>query len=421
MDADLSEAMCYLVSGRGHNFYARILAGLQSEATKRVSSMGVMLQQRSMQLQYNPEWIASAEFDDVVATIEHEALHVVLEHIPRKLVRAAMAQKPEDRKAFFRCTPIAEDMAVNCLLIKSNEFVEKHPDEWVLPDQEAFKLPRDKTYEWYLDELIRRYKSDPEFRVTLDAAYAEMLKQMGPSANHAGWDQILAGSSDEEKHGLANELKHQTSEIVKKAVADQAKSRGTFPSFLTEFIDKLLAPPRVSWIQLLRDRVINTRRWKWSRSVTRPNRRHVGVPSLIPFPGKRKEKTFTVVFCIDTSGSMGTRELEIALNELQHLQKVDRDIEITVIESDAAIGREYTVKYDTAVKPDMTGRGGTNFNPALQRAKELKPDITLYYTDGYAPAPDTRNRVACPMVWLISPRGTIPDPEWGYTLQMVDR
>jgi len=448
--ADLSDVLCYLISGKGNSFYARILAAMQIQEDRRISSMAVILKNRYIALAHNMEWLRRADYEEVIATVEHEALHVVLEHIPRKLAQAANYQNEEEKKRFFRVTPFAEDMAVNCLLEDSNERVrdwaksfraefvnaKKMPDEksleefnkrehseggWVLPDMPPFGLPQDMTYEWYLREMMKRDKQDGEF--------SDFLKAMGPGAGgiqlhidaHGVWEQLMSGLSDEEKMGLSSEIEQRVKEMVKKAVEEHSRSRGSVPSFLQELINKLLTPPRIPWTQVLRDKVVNTKRWKWQRSISRPNRRHVGMPLLCPFPGRRKDRTFTVVFCIDTSGSMGAPQLELALNELQHMQKTDREIEITVIECDAAVGKEYVLHYNTEVQFNLTGRGGTEFDPALKRAKELKPDIVFYYTDGYAPAPDPDSRVACPFVWLIAPYGHNPDENWGSVLVMEDR
>lgn len=461
MEADMSQALCYLVSGKGNNFYARVITALQIRESKRFPFMAVGLEGRYIVLLYNPDWVEKAKFDEVVATIEHEALHVVLEHIPRKLQLAATFQKEEEKRRFILVTPFAEDMADNCMLIRSNEWVRQNPDGWVWPDVKPFDFPRDKTYEWYIRKLMER---DEESEASAEAkaegnddggdggAFHEFLEQNSPGSsngqfkligNHKDWEKLMNSLSDEEKEGLANELKMKIQNIVKKAVDDHSKARGTLPGFLQELIDKMLEPPKVPWTQILRDRVINTKRWKWKRSIARPNRRKVGVAEMLkakkdlkeeeaifllrginppsPFPGRAKDRSFTCVFCMDTSGSMGAKELVIALSELQYLQKADKDIEITIIEADVAIGKEYTVGPTTELNYQLTGRGGTDFNFALKRARELKPDICFYYTDGYAPAPEIENRVACPMVWLISPGGKIPDTNWGYVLEMRDK
>jgi len=424
MKANLSEALCYLVSGKGNNFFARIISVLQVRESSTVDSMAVALDERHFLLFFNPKWMLNAEFEDVVATIEHEALHLVLEHIPRKMAQAAMFQQPEDRARFFRCTPFAEDMADNCMLVKSNDWVEHHPGGWVWPDDDRFKLPRNQTYEVYLQKLMERDEEDPKF--------SEFLALNGPGGsggvggfklidNHGLWQNIMNSMSDEEKESLVDELKHRIKGIVQKAKDDHQRFRGTLPSYLQKLIKNVLEPPKIPWTQLLRDRIVNTRRSKPRRSIARPNRRHVGVPGLCAFPGRVRDPAFTVAFCIDTSGSMGTRQLEIALNELQHLQRADDDITIHVIECDASVGREYTIGPHGKIEYELTGRGGTTFDPALIHAQELKPDICFYYTDGYAPAPQPHNRVSCPMVWLIAPGGRKCDENWGFTLEMIDQ
>lgn len=460
MDADFSEAMCYLISGKGNNFYARVLVALKVRTSRNQElcpTMMVMLETRYLSLVYNENWIRKAEFDEVVATIEHEALHVVLEHIPRKLIQHATFQDPVQKQRFLRVTPLAEDMAVNCLLRQSNEYVatwvneyqkdpqaaNKSSDEgWIMPEFPPFELPPDLTYEQYLKLLMDKDEASEnsekaknegrddggdggefhEWMKQHSIGGQQMLIQLIP---HAEWEKMLAGMSGEEKQGLAHEMKQKIHNAIKKAVEEHTKSRGTLPAFLKEYIEKILQTPRVPWTQLLRDKVVNTKRWKWKRSIARPNRRKVAMAvaepdMIVPFPGRSRDRAFTCVFCIDTSGSMGSSGLEIALSELEHLRRADKDIQITIIESDADIGREYTIDNRGEIQWNITGRGGTDFNPALTRARELQPDICFYYTDGYAPAPESHNRVACPMVWLISPGGHCPDANWGASIQMCN-
>lgn len=444
MDVDFSEAMCYLMCGKGNNFYARTLSAIQSRPsrpTEMIPMMGITLEKRNLLLLYNEEWMEKAEFDDVVATIEHEALHIVLEHIPRKLTLAATFQTEEDKGSFARVTHWAEDMADNCLLIRSNEYAAAHLKEWIMPEQDPFHLPRELTYEQYVDLLMKRdqesqkskqAKQDGKPDAGDGGEFHDFLKNhmMGNTVvqlvSHAQWEKMTQGMSDEEKQGLATEMKQRIQDIVKKAVEEHQKSRGTIPAFLEEMIKKMLEPPKVPWIRILREMVVNTKRWKWRRSICRPNRRKVAMAvdrpeEFVAFPGRGRDRSFAVVFCIDTSGSMGSKELEVALNELEHLRKADKDIEITVIEADAMIGREYTIDERTPVEWNLTGRGGTDFNDALIRAQQLKPDICFYYTDGGAPAPETHNRVACPFVWLITPGMTTPDESWGRVIDMVDK
>lgn len=415
MDASFADISCYLI--KDHNFYARILSGLQVEESTQVPMMGIRIVNRHFCVTYNPVWLRKTTFLDVVATIHHEILHAILAHIPRGIDLYSLCTTAADKQLFASVAPIASDMAANCFLVDVDNYMATHLDEWVMPEDPVYELPRNETFEWYYYHLKKKCEEDPEYAKTL----SNICQQNGQLQNHAAWQKILKELSVEELQGLQQELSFQTKTIVAKAVADHHKSRGTVPAFLQEYIDALLKVPIVPWLTLLRNKVIHTKRFKRRRGIARPNRRFFGIPQLIPFPGKTKDRTFTVAFLIDTSGSMGTPELEMAYSELLHLQKADDDILIHIIEADAAVAREYVAGPDTEIKPDFQGRGGTTFDPALIRAKEIKPDIVFYYTDGYGPAPEVHNRVDCPFVWLLTGSGAVPDKDWGSVLRMEDK
>ena len=462
MEADWSQLMSFLISGRSNIFAARVVIALQVRDNTRIPYAAVHIENRHYILSKNPNWLKSTSFDDAVATMEHEVFHIVLEHLPRTLKLRVQLSIPEEIERFDRCYPVATDMACNCVLAQANKWVSENRDEWVFPNTPPFNFPLNRTFEMYLRWLMDRDRDSEESEKRQQQRDQQQKEEEQPSGqqqqqqqqqpgndgdggkfhqfmknlagqntfklldNHKLWQDTFSQLTNEEMAGLADELAAKGKQVVQQAVKDHQKSRGLLPAFLQELIEKLLAPPTVSWLRLLRNYVVNTKRWKWKRSVARPNRRKVGITEfgvlpISPFPGRTKDRSFTCAFCLDTSGSMGQRELEQALNELQHMQKADRDIEIHVIECDAAIGREYLLRANDEVKYKLTGRGGTVFDPALKRARELKPDICFYYTDGYASAPEVSNRVACPMVWLISPNGKVPDPNWGYQLKMKDR
>jgi len=415
LNATYAEIQCFLI--KDHNFYARILSGLQVEESTQVPMMGVRIKDRHFCVSYNPQWMTETTFGDAKSTLHHEVLHLILSHIPRGIDLYSRCTSAEEKQLFAMVSPIACDMAANCFLVVVDSYMSTHLDEWVMPDQPQYDLPRDKTYEWYYHQLKKRCKDDPDFKKMAGGLSGQYPALM----NHSAWQQILQELSTEELQGIQQELAYQTKTIVAKAVADHHKSRGTVPAFLQEYIDALLKEPIVPWLTILRNKVIHTKRYRRKRGIARPNRRYFGIPQLIPFPGKVKDRTFTVAFLIDTSGSMGTPELGLGFSELQHLQKADSDILLYIIEADAAIAREYEAGPQTEIKPDFKGRGGTDFNLALIRAKELKPDIVFYYTDGGAPAPKVHNRVDCPFVWLITPHGVNPDENWGDVIKMEDK
>lgn len=557
MDATLSDVICYLVSQRQANFFARILTGMRIERTtsSRVTSMAVMLQDRNYVLLYNEAWLRRAPYDHVVVVIEHEAHHLILEHIPRQL-RADAAFIDEEKKLLFETvTPFAADLADNSLLHDySTSFKKLQNDRGMLyPGSKPFeKLPVRRSYEWYLTELMREAKKKHSkmqqlarmcmraglgqegkseeyrkgFRDGWNKAREDQEKGQGQGqeqqqgqqegqqegqqqgqgqgqeqqegqgqgqgqqegqgegqgqqegsgggkgqgsgkpgfgggqnsepqpgdsdysvgfrdgyqsaqdaqqaldgldilsyemlSNHRLWKQEADKMNIDDKLAIADELEHHGKRIVKKAVEDQKKNRGTVPGHLQDLIDEMLSPPKIPWTSILRNKVINTQRYKYKRSVRRPKRRHIGIPQLMKFPGRSKDRAFTVAFLVDTSGSMGEDELVLAMSELQGLQKADKDIEIHFIQADVTVTHISKIGPNDEIKCEFYGRGGTDFNYALIEAKEIQPDICFYYTDGWAPAPDKKNRLACPLCWVITPGGKIPDPDYGFVIPTGD-
>jgi predicted metal-dependent peptidase len=456
-----TDLICYLVSGTGKNFYARILGAMEFQSVKDYPPMmGVMLKDRHYVLFNNVLWFAKASFEEVLFVLEHEAYHIILEHIPRYLDLRSQVLDEQIKAELERVRPFAVDLAVNTLLIQENRYLQSNAGFFVVPgtkmraygtDNELMdtpwqNFPSGKSMEWYAAELLKIQKEDPSAREFMDKILGQSgftvefvegsadgegqttAPETGPAATNKNLlrnhkedlkNRGDGGSLDdvENQLSLADELRSKTREVVRRAVADHKKSCGRLPGNMQERIDDLLKEPAVPWTRILRNWVVNTQRYKWRRSVSRPKRRHIGVPGLSIFPGRSKDRTYTVVWCIDTSASMGSEELELGLAELSGLQKVDKDIDIVVLEADSCLEHEYRLGSTSKISHEMHGRGGTNFNDALRRAKQLKPDIAFYFTDGYAPAPYPENRPVCPFAWVITPNGKVPDENFGKVIQ----
>jgi len=449
MKAELSETLSYLISGKVRNFYARIISALQHAVSSTIPYMAVSLKNRAYVMYHNPEWLEQAPFNEVLATVEHEAIHIIQGHIPRALELFSRITGEKDLQRAYRVMPIATDMACNSLLGKSNPWILRPENikEWVVADQAPYNLPCHRSLEWYFNTMMLRDKASEESKKKQEKGipdhgdggeFHEHMKQMQQQMNqgntpqgmkliaHKSWEEMTKNLSPEEKQGLADEIKAKGKRVIEQAVEAHEKSHGSVPGELSEIIKKLLAPPTLPWTKILRDKVVNTKRWKWRRSVARPNRRKVGLAAegiidFAPFPGRSRDQSFTCAFCIDTSASMGEKDLIMALEELAGLQRADKDIEIHVLEADVNVEKEYLLTANKELQFDLCGRGGTDFNDALNRCKELKPDICFYYTDGYANKPLLTSRVHCPMVWLITPHGTTPDDDWGHVIRMVDK
>jgi hypothetical protein len=131
---------------------------------------------------------------------------------------------------------------------------------------------------------------------------------------------------------------------------------------------------------------------------TRPPRR---LPALLGImPGQLHRPTVPAVMAvIDTSGSMSAPRLARIVSELDWMARGHR---VTVVECDAVVHRTYLYQGRLT---GVHGRGGTDLRPAFaaELLRRVRPDVIVYFTDGYGPAPAASPGV--PVIWCLTPGG----------------
>jgi len=108
-----------------------------------------------------------------------------------------------------------------------------------------------------------------------------------------------------------------------------------------------------------------------------------------------------VLFVVDTSGSMGARELACADPEARGL--VDRGADVTVMQVDARVTKVQPYnRFDSLTK--FAGRGGTDFRPAFAAIETMqpRPDFVVYFTDGMGAAPAEQT---IDTLWVLTDTG----------------
>jgi predicted metal-dependent peptidase len=454
MKASLDQILAYLLTGRGktHTFYPTVINSLVKLEDPDVGTMAVTIKEGANVLMYNPKLIRELNFDTLVLIITHEVLHLVLNHIPRAMRLYAGA--PEHRKKLLmKVSNVAADYAVNSLLISTREcteaqFRQEGPGKLpgILPSDAG--LPLGKSYEWYAAKLIENVHNLPQMnqsegasttdlgdcivvspedreggegpppqKVTLTPdQLADILeeyhKEGAPLNAHADLESELSKMTTTEIEGAADRSERKIKKTVKNAQA-ATKGRGKLSGNVQELVEDLLRPPTIPWNHLLRRLITNSKKTRTVRSMSRPKRRLLeSGGKASPYPGTKTSPKFDVLFAIDTSASMSVEEMLLCLSEIQGVQKASECMSITVIEADTRIHKEYTLKPGSTPQTLLSGRGGTDFNEVFVRAKDLKPDIIIYGTDGECPLPRRENRAPCPVVWVVTPSGSVPGSAW---------
>ena len=164
-----------------------------------------------------------------------------------------------------------------------------------------------------------------------------------------------------------------------------------------------LLEPQVDWREVLREFVKSVCNAKDTSSWRKVNRRFIGqdiyLPTLIG------EKVGRIAIGIDTSGSIGGKELTNFLSEVQAIAKDVNPSKLDLIYWDSAVaGHE---EYDDCTVSNIVsstqpkGGGGTDPTAMMTYLKEkgIKPEVIIMLTDGCIG--DWGNEWDAPILWTI--------------------
>lgn len=240
-----------------------------------------------------------------------------------------------------------------------------------------------------------------------------------------GWCQGGLGGpdgdlADPEEAGTQEQVEKAEAEarMMTKAAAEAVKAIGREPSSLDRWLVEQ-AEPKVDWRQLM---AALFKPWigRDKLDFTRLNvSRYLRSGGLVMSPCRRGVRAGRIVVVGDTSGSIGSRELDSFLAEMMGILQDVRPQELIVTGIDCQkpkVWATLTSVEDMAnARPAITGGGGTDFRPAFEWVKEQGWDIEalVYLTDGYGPFP--KEPPPYPVFWGIT---TKVEPPWGDRIQI---
>ena len=206
--------------------------------------------------------------------------------------------------------------------------------------------------------------------------------------SHEFWKQF-EGMDEAEKKLMEKQIEHQ----LKDTAEQVQRQRGHIPGELKELIDSLYVSeePVLDWRAYLRRFNGMASKIYTKKTRRKPNKRFYGNPAL-----KIKQKKNTLV-AIDTSGSVSKDDLKEFLSEIHHIYKTGT--QVTVVECDASIGRVYEYKGKIQEAQEVTGRGGTSYDPVLNYLQDNRDKYQnlIYLTDGEC---ETRIKPCKPTLWV---------------------
>lgn len=209
--------------------------------------------------------------------------------------------------------------------------------------------------------------------------------------------------SDEDKRELARDI----DEAIRQGAMAAGKMGGTGNRDLDELLQ-----PQVDWREVLREFIQNTCAGNDYSTYARPNRRLMSQGIIMP--SGISEQVGELVIAIDTSGSIGQRELTAFLSEVKGVCDTVKPDKLRLLYwGSSVVGDEaYDMReLDNLVKSTKPmGGGGTDVNCVTQYMTDegIKPQACIVLTDGYLYS--GWGDWTCPILWaILDNKGAVPD------------
>jgi predicted metal-dependent peptidase len=352
---------------------------------------------------YHPEYLTSLTPSERVFLLAHEVYHTISKH-PKRMKHYSSSNKlrdlPWDKDIFNVCA----DYVINADLVE-NSIGSINP-EWLFdPNIKGAELVED-VYEKLFKDL------PPQNKIRSGSGKSFGRPDKVAAGQGGRFDEVLPPRIDpvtgrEDAPGDA-----EFQEAVARAAA-AAKAIGNLPGSFKRLVDEILEP-QVDWrnhIRMLIAGKLGRSRETWNT----PDRRRLvlnhrnpitGRSAIMYLPGRRGHSANMVACAIDTSGSIGGKELALFIAEIGGVLSDIRPKQVLVIWCDAVVHSvDEVTSLDELIEIKPVGGGGTDFRPPFAYIEEnnIKPDALIYLTDMLGPFPD--DKPVYPVIWCSTSKG----------------
>lgn len=336
---------------------------------------------------YNPEFVDKLTEAEVNFLTVHEVLHPALGHLWRLGSR--------DRLIWNHAT----DYCINGMIIESD------------PSGQNFKMIEGGLYNekfkgMFSEEIYDILISDPDY--VQKAKAAEAAGEGGTLDDHSLWE-----DADGDGSGEAEDWKGR---VVQASQVAEGKGIGKLPAAIRRMIKDLVAPQK-NWRELLAEFVqqeISDYGW------TPADKRFFGMSDIystdiiLPDFSEEVDVVKNIVFAIDTSGSIGGKEMKTFISEcVGCINQYGGKVKGHLIYCDAQIGAIYDL--EDAEQSVPVGGGGTRFEPVFDWVEENLEECAgvVYLTDGMGSYP--KQHPYYPVLWVLTHDYDVP---WGRTTRI---
>lgn len=336
----------------------------------------------------NPDTFFKYKLNERVFIVSHEIMHCILNHMVMMhgaLKRGKIAYPDGSTLPYdHELMNVALDLVINAILVDSK--VGDFNKDWL--HDPAIATAKDSGLDTY-KKIFKKQKASGSSKPCA-GGQGQFDEHMQPGTSQ-GKD---PGQAVQDRNAATAEWNTAIA-----AAANSARVQGRLPAGLDRMFSELLEP-KVDWrehIESLFARKVGTGAYNW-RS---PDRRLV-VRDIIA-PGRSGFGADTVVVGVDTSGSIGARELDMFFAEMAGILEDVKPKRLFVLWCDAKVHRvdeaDEPGDLNTIRHKGAPGGGGTSFIPVFEWLQErgIEPDALVYLTDGMGSFPSAKPTF--PVIW----------------------
>lgn len=321
---------------------------------------------------YSEKFVNKLDFEELKCVLAHEALHCAFEHLKRL------------NKKDIKIWNIATDIIINNLLINQGMQV---PKVGSIPQHNTFSI---KEFNLTINNIDKKFA---------EVIYNE-LRQVIPEKKIKKLI-IKVGSFDEHKYNSNKQndnngggnrgVEVEVGETDwKKVLAEAntfAKQKGKGSKELDRIVEASLTK-RINWKHLLSKYMTSDIASNYS--YARPSKRSFAAGAYLPYLSK---ENMNITIAIDTSGSIGQKELSEFMGQIYAITKSFINIKLTLLFHDDKIVKEehfnnMNLRQILKIKP--MGGGGTSHEEVMDYTKKNNVNILVCFTDGYSDINQTK-------------------------------
>ena len=355
-----------------------------------------------MRIEYNPELLEKMDGKQIADLLKIEVVRIILKHPYQR-----MPVCPN-----FAALALASDITIQDSTIKDSASFFSSP-KTKLRSPADFDLPNGLCYEEYYAKLLNKLREQlKDFSLTLmENSEAE---DSDAEDSKAALQKGEADEDDEESDENGFMASFQTAELWEEndeaaetvnaeiEKAQTSNSWGSISGDLKQIIEASLV------IQMDYRRMLSMFRASILSSKRKPTRMKPNRRYGFSYMGSQSDFTTGLLVAVDTSGSISDEALKQFFSIVNRFFKYGIKT-IDVIQFDAELKEEVLSLKKAKSKVEITGRGGTDFQPAIDYYEKHKMyDGLIVFTDGYAEIPKLSGYSA-KILWVLTSRQEYED------------